>query len=53
MKKYILGICVLNEGQKIHRVLEKFNDFKFYDVLLIDDGSTDGCLKNIPARIPA
>ena len=47
MPKYLVGICTLNEGDKIKRVIEKFNDYQCYDVLLIDDGSTDGSLKNI------
>ena len=47
MKKYLVGIGSYNEGEKIHRVLEKFSDYDIYDVLIIDDGSTDGSLKNI------
>lgn len=47
MPKYLVGICTLNEGDKIKRVLERFNDYKCYDVLLIDDGSTDGSLNHI------
>ena len=47
MKKYLVGICSLNEGNKIHRVLSQFNNYSVYDVLVIDDGSTDGSLVNI------
>ncbi len=47
MKKYILGICVLNEGQKIQRVIKKFNDYDLYDVAIFNDGSSDNSLVNI------
>ncbi len=52
MKRYLLGICSVNEGPKILRVLEKFNDYNCYDVLIIDDGSTDGSLDNIKDNFP-
>ena len=47
MKKYLVGICSYNEGEKIRRVLKRFNDYNCYDVLVIDDGSTDDSLNNI------
>lgn len=47
MPKYLVGICTFNEGEKIKRVLAKFNDYDCYDVLLIDDGSTDGSLDHL------
>jgi dolichol-phosphate mannosyltransferase len=50
MKKYLIGTCVYNEGQKIQRVLQKFRDYELYDVLVIDDGSTDGALHRIEPR---
>lgn len=43
--KVLVTICVYNEAQKIRRVLESFGDFareRQLDVLVIDDGSTDG-----------
>ncbi|MDP2654784.1 MAG: glycosyltransferase family 2 protein [Candidatus Omnitrophota bacterium] len=40
-KKYLAGICSFNEGDKIRRVLRKFNDYEMYDVLIVDDGSDD------------
>lgn len=52
MKKYFLGICVYNEGEKIKNVLRKFNDYATYDVAIIDDASTDGALKDLPAGTP-
>lgn len=48
MVRYLVGICSLNEGKKIQRVLAKFNDYNCYDVLVFDDGSTDGSLDSIP-----
>src|SRR5437867_3713666 len=52
MKKYLIGTCAYNEGEKIKRVIEKYNDYAIYDVLIIDDGSTDQSLKDIPPGIP-
>lgn len=50
MQKYLVGIAAYNEGNKIHRVLQKFNDDACYDVLLIDDASTDGSLEGIEKK---
>jgi len=47
MNKYLVGTCALNEGQKIKAVINRFNDYTSYDVLIIDDGSTDGSLDNL------
>ncbi|MFA5060555.1 MAG: glycosyltransferase family 2 protein [Candidatus Omnitrophota bacterium] len=44
MKEYLVGTCVLNEGEKIKRMLSKCDRYDLYDVLVIDDGSTDGSL---------
>ena len=52
MKKYLVGTCAFNEGQKIRRVIAKYNDYANYDVLIIDDGSTDQSLQDIPAGVP-
>ncbi len=46
MRAYLVGICTVNEGEKIKRVLAKFNDYAVYDVLVVDDGSTDGSLED-------
>jgi len=51
-KKYLIGSCAFNEGEKISRVIKKYNDYSCYDVLIIDDGSTDGSFQNIPDQIP-
>jgi len=47
MKKYLVGISVYNEGQKIHRTLTKFSDYELYDVLVVDDASSDCALDQI------
>ncbi len=52
MKKYLVGICSYNEGEKIKRTLQRFSDYSCYDVLIIDDGSTDGSLDDLPAGAP-
>lgn len=52
MKKYLAATAVFNEGQKIRRALKKFNDYGSYDVLIIDDGSTDGALSNAGKEFP-
>ena len=44
-KDYLIGISVFNEGQKIRRVVEKFNQYDLYDVLIVDDGSNDHCVE--------
>jgi dolichol-phosphate mannosyltransferase len=46
--KYILGISVFNEGEKILKVIERFNDYAVYDLLVMDDGTTDGSLERVP-----
>jgi len=52
MKKYLVGICSYNEGEKIKRVIEKFNDYASYDVLIVDDGSSDGSIARLP-KLPS
>ncbi len=52
MKKYLVGTCAYNEGPKIRRVIGKYNDYATYDVLIIDDGSSDGSLQGSPPGIP-
>ena len=47
MKKYLVGISVYNEGRKIHRTLAKFSDYALYDVLIVDDASSDGALDQV------
>ena len=49
-KPYLVGICSFNEGEKIKRVVDRFNDCDCYDVLFIDDGSTDKSLDFIQSE---
>jgi len=51
-KKYLIGICALNEGEKIRRVIAKFNDYEKYDLVIVDDASTDGALDGAEAGRP-
>ena len=46
--RYLVGTCVVNEGDKIRRMVQKFNDYSCYDMLIIDDGSDDGSLDRLP-----
>ncbi|MBF0486133.1 MAG: glycosyltransferase family 2 protein [Candidatus Omnitrophica bacterium] len=48
MNKYVLGICTLNEGEKIKEVVRKFSDYSVYDVIILDDGSTDHAIEALP-----
>ncbi len=52
MKKYLVGSCAFNEGEKVKRVIQKYTDYDVYDFLMIDDGSTDGALTDVPKNIP-
>ncbi|MCK5213875.1 MAG: glycosyltransferase family 2 protein [Candidatus Omnitrophica bacterium] len=52
IKRYLVAICTYNEGEKIKRVIKKFNDYDLYDVLIVDDGSSDDSLKYMPRNLP-
>jgi len=52
MKKYLIGTCVYNEGDKIRRVIRKFSNYADYDVVVVDDASTDGALEKIESGLP-
>lgn len=52
MKKYLVGICAYNESCKIARVIERFNDYDVYDVVIVDDGSVDGSLDSMDKKFP-
>jgi dolichol-phosphate mannosyltransferase len=52
MNKYTLGICAFNEGEKIRQVVERFSDHSLYDLVIVDDGSTDRALDSLPNGSP-
>ena len=45
--KCLVGICSFNEGDKIRRVIDRFNNYNIYDVLIVDDASTDGSVDRL------
>jgi len=52
MKDFLVGISVFNEGPKIRRVVEKFNQYDLYDVLIVDDGSSDRAVSELAQHFP-
>ncbi len=46
--RYLVGICSYNEGDKIRRVIDRFKNYNMYDVLIVDDASTDGSIGRLP-----
>ena len=47
--KVIVVIPAYNEAQKISRVVEKIPKDAVTEILVVDDGSTDGCCDNLPS----
>ena len=48
MNKYLVATAVYNEGEKLASVVRRFSDYSNYDFLIVDDGSTDGSLADLP-----
>jgi len=47
--KILAAAFAYNEGEKIHRALSRHPASRDYDLLVMDDGSTDGSLSHLPA----
>ncbi len=52
MKKYLVGTCVYNEGPKILRMISRYVSWDDYDMVVVDDGSTDHALIAIENKYP-
>jgi dolichol-phosphate mannosyltransferase len=48
--KILTAAFAYNEGEKIRRTLVRHPQERPYDLLVMDDGSTDGSLDNLPAN---
>lgn len=46
--KILVAAFAFNEGEKIRRTLARHPQQRDYDLLVMDDGSTDGSLHNLP-----
>ena len=46
----LVSLFAYNEGEKLSRTLDKFPAKRGYDVLVVDDGSTDGSLEGVEGR---
>ena len=44
--RVLVSVFAYNEGEKIHATLERFPVKSYCDVLIVDDGSTDGSLSS-------
>jgi dolichol-phosphate mannosyltransferase len=48
--KVLVSLFAYNEGDKLRATLDAFPAQRSYDVLVLDDGSTDGSLEGVEAR---
>jgi len=46
--KVLAAIFAYNEGDKIRRTIARHPHAREYDLLVMDDGSTDGVLESLP-----
>ncbi len=49
-RKILTAIFSYNEGEKLKKLVESFPEDRPYDVLFVDDGSTDGSLEFLQSR---
>jgi len=47
----LVAIFAYNEGERIKRVLARHPKNRNYDLLVVDDGSTDGSLNSLPPNV--
>ena len=47
MNQVLVAFFAFNEGGKIRRTIERFRSLDGYDLLVMDDGSTDGSIESI------
>lgn len=52
MKKYLVGTCVYNEGDKIRRMVRKLFETGSFDLLIVDDASDDQDLLDLAGGRP-
>lgn len=48
--RVLVSLFAYNEGDKLRVTLDRFPDGRSYDVLVVDDGSTDGSLEGVERR---
>ena len=48
--RVLVVLFAFNEGQKLHMALERFPQQRFYDLMVMDDGSTDASTTELGAQ---
>ena len=51
LEKVLAATFAYNEGEKIRRTIARHPKERAYDLLVMDDGSTDGSLDDVPAGL--
>ena len=49
--RVLAATFAFNEGEKIKRTLARHPEHRAYDLLVVDDGSTDGALDTVAPRV--